>query len=596
MPVRRAGTEHHLERPAEAPVGDAEPEQGLAPRRPHRSEILQRHADAAADLPGEIPIRDPRVHRPGAPLRIPATEDEVGVAGHDRVDDECGVARVERAVGVHEAHDIGRGRHEPGPARGAESSQRFDHDGGAVSARDVGGPVGGAVVDDDRPHPVGDAAEDPGQRVDLVEHGEDEVDDAPTVAVAVGLGVWLALVAVSVVWGRQLLDSGHDIAVRAAPLYGRWRAVLGWENVPGLIVAGAVVTLGPRLARSCAWRLLLALSAATSVSWAVSLAVVDGVSAVRDPLESRHEHLPFARDVGDVGELLRTFVDRLPEHPIHVQGHPPGTTVILTFLDRAGLAGSGWIAALALGGGAVAVVASLVLCRSLAGEGAARRAAPFVAVLPAAVWVATTMDALYAGVAVALVAVLGLEVARDRPRGSVLAVTGAGFGVAINLSYGLALLGPIAVALLWWRRRLVALVPLAVGAVAVVVAFGAAGFWWWEGLRATHEAYVDGVASRRPYSYFLLANLGAVALAVGPAVVAGIVAARGRLLRVVVPAAAAVLVADLTGLAKGEVERIWLFLVIPLGLGAGSLARTRRWLAVHLAAGLVLSAMLRTPW
>jgi hypothetical protein len=81
----------------------------------------------------------------------------------------------------------------------------------------------------------------------------------------------------------------------------------------------------------------------------------------------------------------------------------------------------------------------------------------------------------------------------------------------------------------------------------------------------------------RPYSYFVWANLAAFSFAVGPAFWAGVrravavpraLPAAAALL--VLAALAAVAVADLTGLSKAEVERIWLpfavWLVVPCAL------------------------------
>jgi hypothetical protein len=65
-------------------------------------------------------------------------------------------------------------------------------------------------------------------------------------------------------------------------------------------------------------------------------------------------------------------------------------------------------------------------------------------------------------------------------------------------------------------------------------------------------------------------------------------------------AAGAVLVADLTGLSKAEVERIWLPCVPWVALAAAPLAATgasaRRWLAVQLAVAVVLQLTFRSPW
>src|SRR5207253_8091575 len=74
-------------------------------------------------------------------------------------------------------------------------------------------------------------------------------------------------------------------------------------------------------------------------------------------------------------------------------------------LSRVGLPGPGWAAALCIGAGATAAPSVLASLRRVeggaAGEALTRRAAPFVAAAPAAIWMATSADALYAGVAAA---------------------------------------------------------------------------------------------------------------------------------------------------------------------------------------------------
>ena len=110
-----------------------------------------------------------------------------------------------------------------------------------------------------------------------------------------------------------------------------------------------------------------------------------------------------------------------------------------------------------------------------------------------------------------------------------------------------------------------------------MAAFTAAGFWWFTGFADVQVIYAASIATTRPYDYFVWADLAAVSFAVGPAVYAGVrrAAARPRAL----PAAAALLVlaaltaiavANLTGLSKAEVERIWLpfavWLVVPCAL------------------------------
>jgi hypothetical protein len=135
------------------------------------------------------------------------------------------------------------------------------------------------------------------------------------------------------------------------------------------------------------------------------------------------------------------------------------------------------------------------------------------------------------------------------------------------------------------------------GAGAVLLAFGAAGFWWPAGLTATHVQYAGGVASLRPYPDFLVVSPAAFALAIGPAAVAGLVALRGRRAWQL-PAAAlvALLVADLSGLSKGETERIWLPFAPWLLLACASLRAPRAWLAPQVALAIALQVGVRSPW
>ena len=140
--------------------------------------------------------------------------------------------------------------------------------------------------------------------------------------------------------------------------------------------------------------------------------------------------------------------------------------------------------------------------------------------------------------------------------------------------------------------------------MAVLAAAAAAGFSWFDGLAATRAAYWSGVGAERPGRYLtLVGNPGALALATGPAVAAGLAPApvggprRARAWRpALLPAAAAaaVLVADVSQLSRGEVERIWLPFVPWLALAApGS---RRGWLAAQVAVALALQACLASPW
>jgi hypothetical protein len=89
----------------------------------------------------------------------------------------------------------------------------------------------------------------------------------------------------------------------------------------------------------------------------------------------------------------------------------------------------------------------------------------------------------------------------------------------------------------------------------------------------------------------------AFALATGPAAVAGLARLRGRRAWVLPGSAlAALAVADLSGLSRGETERIWLPFAPWLLLAAASLRAPRAWLAAQLGLAIALQAWVRSPW
>jgi hypothetical protein len=416
---------------------------------------------------------------------------------------------------------------------------------------------------------------------------------------AIGVGLWVVLVAAAVWWGRAAVV-GRGLGVDAAPLVGRWR----WHGTAALVVplalAALVVAFGPRVAAQARWRTTVVAAAGTATAWATALAASDGWDRVTQPLTTRHEYEPFAAGIGGAGGFLRHFVERLPGVPVHVAGHPPGAPLVPWALDAIGLRGAGWFAALVLAGWGLAVAAALVTARAVAGEAAARRAAPAVVLLPAAVWAGTSADALFAGVLGAGLA-LAVAVGRRATQRRLAALAGGVLlGGGLLLTYGGAAMVALAVAVVARTRGVVAAALVATGAAGVLVATAAlSGFWWLDGLRATHLAYLDGVAAERPDSYFALAgNPGALALAAGPAVAAGLVVAWRRRQEAAawLPLAglAVVTLVDASSLSKGEVERIWLLFVPWLALGAPG--DRRQWLLVQGALGVLVQAWLRSKW
>jgi methylthioxylose transferase len=478
---------------------------------------------------------------------------------------------------------------------------------------------------------------------------------SPSAAPRLALAAWVVVIVVGCSWGAtRVADAG--VSLRAAPLMG----TVDWRGVRGLVPAAAIGVAaswwGPGLARRLAWRALLAWCGTTAVAWTVALAASDGWAHVTAPLATRHEYEPLAARLTDIGPFLRTYVEDLPSRPIHVQGHPPGPVVVARLLDVVRLDGAGWLAALAITAWGGALIAALVALRVLAGEPAARRAAPAVAVVPAAVWAGTSLDALFAGVIALAVALAALATARwSVPLG---AAAGTAFGGALLLTYGAVPLVLVVGAAMagvtlcripdrpFGRPGEVSRAAVGVGqpvaaavvaVVAILVAAAVAGFWWVDGLGATRRAYWDGVASARPWLYLtVVGNPAALCLAVGPAVAVGFGllwvhrhdrgpvpvhrrpprrtgleagdeqgddtaprAADGRPWSasagvLPVAAAAAVAAADLSQYARGEVERIWLPFVPWLALAAPG--HRRRWVAAQVATALAVQAAVRSPW
>jgi len=421
------------------------------------------------------------------------------------------------------------------------------------------------------------------------------------------LSVWGGLIVLTIVWGHVLVAHGHALDLAAPPFWSGYRFHPSARVLPVLVVAITYVCLAPDLARELRWRPLLAATAAASAVWAVALALVDsldGVNAITDPVRlGRYDYLQTARQIGSLHGFLSRFVVQIAGYPQNTKGHPPGMVVIEWMLDKIGLTSAGWNAALVVGGGSLAGVAALVALREVAGEERARAAAPFMVVVPAVIWWQSA-DAFFAGVSAAAIAAVVLASGSRGRRSMVLALLGGfGFGVTAFLSYGLVLLALIPVVVCAARRRLHLVAIAAVGALPVFVIFAGFGFSWWSGFAATRHQYWTGVAIHRPYSYFLFADLALFAVATGPAVAVGLSRLRDRRAWLLVGGVLAVVaLADVSGMSKGEVERIWLpfvpwAMLATAGLSVGRPSpRLRPWLALQVACALTVAVSVWSQW
>ena len=430
---------------------------------------------------------------------------------------------------------------------------------------------------------------------------------ADAAAAVVGLGLFAAAAAVGAVLGY----TGHPVHAGAAPLVGHWLPHVGPGTPLALIVAVLVVRYGPRLAAELPWSRLRAIAYITATAWILALALVDGVHrGLTGRLTTPTEYLHDVGGIGSVGALLRTFTSRILDFQpdswtTHVAGHPPGAVLVFVVLDRIGLGGGGWAALACVLVGAVSAVAVPETVRLLGDERAARVAVPFAVLFPGAVWIGASADGLFAGVTACGVALATHGLVRRNPGSAVAGGVLLGYGA--YLSYGLVLLGPMLVAAAIVVRRVRPLVWCAGGALAVAAVFSMSGFWWPDGYHLVVQRYYQGIASDRAYAYWVWANLAAVTASIGPAALVVIrrsVAPAGRQrshpARWALPlaATAAIVAADLSGLSKAEVERIWLPFTIWFAAGAALLpeADRRHWLTAQAVTALAINHLLLTVW
>jgi hypothetical protein len=429
---------------------------------------------------------------------------------------------------------------------------------------------------------------------------------------ALVIGAVVALVGAAVYVGRRLLAAGVDLVLGWPPLLAQWLPHVGPGTPAAVVVAIAVVARGPELAARLPWGRLLGTAWAAAFAWTLALALVDGWQrGVVERLTSGEEYLHDVGRVaglGGIGAMLRVFSDHILTSAVdpaqtwfwttHVGGHPAGAFLLFAVLDRIGLGSGGAAGVVVMLVGASAAAAVAVTLRALGHEDLARRVLPFSVLFPGAVWVGVSADGLFAGWLAWGVALLAVASTRRRPAPTAFAA-GLLLGYTVYLSYGLVLGALLPVAVLVATRRRGLVVPALAGVLVPVMGFTAAGFWWFTGYADVKVIYAASAAATRPYGYFVWANLAAVAFALGPAAVAGLrrTPQLPRAAALLVAAAAlAIVLADLSGMSKAEVERIWLPFVIWATVACGALPRPRRFLAAQAVLALAVNHLLLTVW
>jgi len=342
-----------------------------------------------------------------------------------------------------------------------------------------------------------------------------------------------------------------------------------------LAAAGAVVALfwsqarpGVRVAASAGLLLLLALAVA---------ALGGGPAGWRAPLEFAGEYPHGVAQVGDIPSFLREFPQRLASLPSHAAGHPAGAMVGYALLAQVwpGLDGA---ALLTVAIGCLGALPAAALARDELGEDGGRWALALWVLAPMTVlYTATSADAVFA------VALAGAAVAAHRGlvrRSWAWTVAGGVLlWVGSTLTYAAALLLVFLLVRAAGRVRREPGWVLRWAAGTAGTVCGLAGLLWLAtgydpvaAVRAVHAAYRAAPGSaRRPYLPWLVGDPIAFGGMLGIPLFAALLARAAAVVRqrawTCFDAAvlACLLAAASWGFSRGEVERIFLFLV-PLAL------------------------------
>lgn len=467
------------------------------------------------------------------------------------------------------------------------------------------------------------------------------------------IGFWAAVALVLVAtFGPDLI--GWQVYARSdpdgtpgslTPIHSIWEPKLfGIGTIPAFLLGFLGYRYAVDLAARLPWRRLLLASYGASLVWLFSLALVSGWGGVGDKLEHSYEYLETARGITDVPAFLSEFVSRIPIDSVdaagqsdnwvtHVAGHPPGATLMFVVLARLGLANGFVAGSIVILVAASLVVALLVTLRTLGAEPAARRVAPFLVFIPAAIWMGVSADAVFATTAawgMAALATAAVATTRGRLIGFGV-VAGLLLGWCMMLSYGLPLLGVLALAVLLAARSWRPLPIAFVSALVPVLAFVPFGFRWWEAYPVLTDRYWDGLASRRPGLYWTWGDLALVLYSGGLLVGAGVAVLGWRLLQerraakagaaatassspgpgdvaearsdrtlLILSSAGAlmILLATSSQMSRAEVERIWLPFIPWVVLSLALLPE--RWrrigLAVPIVSALLLEQLVYHSW
>lgn len=411
----------------------------------------------------------------------------------------------------------------------------------------------------------------------------------------IGFAVAAATVAVGV--GLDL--SGTQLGVPHPPFIGAWSPRVHPLALVAAACFAAAVALVPALMQAraavfaaAAFALTLVLRVALNVSRSGTNRL-DSALYVGEAGEGKNEYLPSlaAFDYGPRFVLDR-FAELVPALPVHSAGHPPGLLLTMHYL---GLDTSGKLAAFCILVGALSAPLTYALARQLFEQERTARIAGVMAVFAPALlhYGATSADAVYL--------TLGLLAAVPLVAGRVW--LGAALLAVISLfAWSLPAVAAWAAILALVKDGLRPALRLAVITGAVGLAFHAlfalaTGFDPIGTLQSTEDVYRVGIASRRPYAFWLFGSPTAFLLILGAPVFWLALRALAERRPEAIAIAAVIAISAVLGFTKAETERIWLFLGPLVLVAAAPVVRRPQLLAAALAVqALVYELLFDTLW
>ncbi len=419
----------------------------------------------------------------------------------------------------------------------------------------------------------------------------------------------MALSAATIVVGLAVhsLAGGGALGAPSPPFLMHWAPSLPWPALIIVLLAMGLAWLAPRLSAQARDGLQFSVFV-YAIAGGMGLganAIRGGTSAwthvfVLGPhgsAEAAHEYLPALPQLNrGVGHYVGHFAQLLPALPTHAQGNPPGPLVAMHLL---GVTTPARLAAACVAIGALTSPFAYALGTALGDERRGRAAALLTAFSPAVVlFGVTSLDYVFAALAIAIASLLVVSATPLRVLGCVLAAVGSFF------SWVLLAIPVWAVIVVLVREGGRRALLLAAGLATAIVLFNLGlvlflGYRPFAVLQALGPIYAHGIAAHRPYLYWLFGSPVAWLVMLG--LPTAWLALRSLAARepAAIALAVVVVVASVAGLTKAETERIWLPFVPLAAVSAAAALPLTRWRAVLVTLavqGLVVELLFNTVW